>query len=87
MVARSFKNHEYTTPRYWISLSPEITPGSRCGFGEQAHVIPDGNILVINCGSSSIKFSLVDHKKSSHLIRGSVERIGAGERIPKMHGD
>jgi acetate kinase len=39
-------------------------------------VIPDGNILTINFGSFSIKFSLVDHQKSSHLIRGSVERIG-----------
>ena len=39
-------------------------------------MIPGGNVLVLNCGSSSIKFSVVDHEKSSHLIRGSVERIG-----------
>ena len=35
-----------------------------------------GNVLVINCGSSSIKFSVIDHETSSHVVRGSVERIG-----------
>jgi acetate kinase len=39
-------------------------------------VIKSGNVLVINCGSSSIKFSVVDHETSTHVIRGSVERIG-----------
>ena len=39
-------------------------------------MIEDGSILVINCGSSSIKFSVIDHETSAHLIRGSVERIG-----------
>ena len=39
-------------------------------------MIKSDNVLVINCGSSSIKFSVVDHETSSHLIRGSVERIG-----------
>jgi acetate kinase len=39
-------------------------------------VIKSGSVLVINCGSSSIKFSVVDHETSSHVIRGSVERIG-----------
>jgi acetate kinase len=32
-----------------------------------------GSVLVINSGSSSIKFSVIDHETSSHLIRGSVE--------------
>jgi acetate kinase len=40
------------------------------------NAIKSGNVLVINCGSSSIKFSVVDHATSSHVIRGSVERIG-----------
>src|SRR5262249_38364062 len=35
-----------------------------------------GHVLVINCGSSSIKFSVVDHETSTHIVRGSVERIG-----------
>jgi acetate kinase len=38
-------------------------------------VIKSGNVLVINCGSSSIKFLVIDHETSSHVIRGSVERI------------
>jgi acetate kinase len=38
-------------------------------------VIKSGNVRVINCGSSSIRFSVIDHETSSHLIRGSVERI------------
>lgn len=36
----------------------------------------NGRVLVINCGSSSIKFSVVDHETSTHTIRGIVERIG-----------
>ena len=43
---------------------------------EETPVIEDGSILVINCGSSSIKFSVIDHERDAHLIRGSVERIG-----------
>ena len=39
-------------------------------------MIKSGNVLVINCGSSSIKFSVIDHETSSHVVRGSVERIG-----------
>jgi acetate kinase len=35
-----------------------------------------GNVLVINCGRFSIKFSVIDHETSAHVIRGSVERIG-----------
>ena len=38
-------------------------------------MIKSGSVLVINCGSSSIKFSVVDHETSTHVIRGSVERI------------
>src|SRR6266436_6411029 len=30
----------------------------------------------INCGSSSITFSVIDHETSSPILRGSVERIG-----------
>ena len=39
-------------------------------------MIKCSNVLVINCGSSSIKFSVVDHETSTHVIRGGVERIG-----------
>jgi acetate kinase len=46
-------------------------------------VIKSGNVLVINCGSSSIKFSVVDHETGSHVIRGSVERIGEENALLK----
>jgi acetate kinase len=39
-------------------------------------MIKSGSVLVINCGSSSIKFSTVDHESSVRVIHGSVERIG-----------
>lgn len=34
------------------------------------------NILVINCGSSSLKFQLIDIRKETVLVKGNVERIG-----------
>ena len=33
-------------------------------------------ILVINCGSSSLKYQLLDMKDESVLCKGSIERIG-----------
>ncbi|GFN36374.1 acetate/propionate family kinase [Tepidimicrobium xylanilyticum] len=40
------------------------------------------NILVINCGSSSLKYQLLDMKKEQVLAKGLVERIGIeGSRI------
>lgn len=34
------------------------------------------NILVINCGSSSLKYQFIDMKDESVLAKGLVERIG-----------
>ena len=34
------------------------------------------NVLVLNCGSSSLKFQLVDSATETRLARGVVERIG-----------
>ena len=39
-------------------------------------MISAGNVLVINCGSSSIKFSVVDHEAGIHRIKGMADRIG-----------
>lgn len=40
------------------------------------------NILVINCGSSSLKYQLIDMEKEEVLAKGLVERIGIeGSRI------
>ncbi|MBP3297059.1 MAG: acetate kinase, partial [Lachnospiraceae bacterium] len=34
------------------------------------------NILVINCGSSSLKYQLIDSETENVLAKGIVERIG-----------
>ena len=34
------------------------------------------NILVLNCGSSSLKYQLFDMTKESVMAKGRVERIG-----------
>ena len=34
------------------------------------------NVLVINCGSSSVKYQLVDVEKRTAIVRGKIERIG-----------
>jgi acetate kinase len=39
-------------------------------------VIKNSSVLVINCGSSSIKFSVIDYETSAHVIHGNVERVG-----------
>lgn len=41
-------------------------------------------ILVINCGSSSIKYQLIDSAKKETLCKGLVERIGAVTSIVKQ---
>lgn len=41
-------------------------------------------ILVINCGSSSIKYQLIDSAKKETLCKGLVERIGAVTSIIKQ---
>ena len=33
-------------------------------------------ILVINCGSSSLKFQLIDMDKEDRIVKGNFERIG-----------
>ena len=39
------------------------------------------NILVINCGSSSIKFALVNEHSEEFLIQGLAERLGSTEAV------
>ncbi|MBB3103579.1 acetate kinase [Azomonas macrocytogenes] len=39
------------------------------------------NILVINCGSSSIKFALVNEARTSFSLQGLAERLGSPEAI------
>ena len=39
------------------------------------------NILVINCGSSSLKFQLIDSESEKVLAKGNCERIGIDGRL------
>ncbi len=39
------------------------------------------NILVINCGSSSIKFALVNEDSEQFLIQGLAERLGSSDAV------
>ena len=39
------------------------------------------NILVINCGSSSVKYQLIDMDKKTALAKGNVARIGMSEAV------
>ena len=36
----------------------------------------DGNVLVLNAGSSSLKYQIVDPTTGEHLVKGLIERIG-----------
>lgn len=45
-------------------------------------------VLVVNCGSSSLKYQLIETKTSDVLAKGLVERIGLGEaEYSFTHGD
>src|SRR5690606_41881140 len=39
------------------------------------------NILVINCGSSSIKFALVNEAQETFILSGLAERLGSPEAV------
>lgn len=43
--------------------------------------MPARNILVINCGSSSLKFALLNQAHSTPLISGLAERLGTPEAV------
>lgn len=46
------------------------------------------NILVINCGSSSLKYQLIDMKNEKNIAQGIVERIGIeGSRLVHKRND
>lgn len=44
------------------------------------------NILVINCGSSSIKGAVIEHKSGKHLVDVKIERIGEAQATIRLNG-
>ena len=45
------------------------------------------NILVINCGSSTIKFQVVDPQSEDVVLNGLVDRIGTSDALIKWKSD
>lgn len=43
------------------------------------------HILVVNCGSSSIKSSIIEHKTGAIVVEGRVERVGEGEPFLRIN--
>jgi len=41
-------------------------------------------ILVLNCGSSSIKYQLLEMKDETEIASGGIDRIGSGEGVLKL---
>ncbi len=44
----------------------------------------DMKILVLNCGSSSLKFSLYTMPKALEIVSGSVEKIGLNDSCYRL---
>ena len=57
-------------------LQRQAETGSNDPFGLQLRSDTPQKILVINCGSSSLKFQLFDTESADAHVRGQVERIG-----------
>ena len=51
------------------------TYGDSISFTVPTHA-PPTTILVINCGSSSVKFALIQPETAATLLTGQVDRIG-----------
>lgn len=49
-------------------------------------MMPHMYVLVINCGSSSLKASIIDHRTGAHIADARVERIGEDEPRIKLNG-
>jgi len=58
-------------------------PGVKTPEGNKRDTDFEGTmkILVLNCGSSSVKFQVFDMKDQSQLVKGLVEKIGSSDAI------
>jgi acetate kinase len=63
-----------------------VTRGVEDPYGLQLKGERPEKILVINCGSSSLKYTFYDTVNESHVARGLVERIGIGGTRLKHRG-
>jgi acetate kinase len=58
------------------TLAAEALQKSNDPYGFQLKTEQPSKLLVVNCGSSSLKYSLFDTADEANIVRGSVERIG-----------
>lgn len=61
-----------------MSVSPSNTSPAT-GSREPAPVDPRPAILIINCGSSSVKFALIGTRRETLILSGLAERLGSPE--------
>ena len=63
----------------WATLSnlaAEALQKSEDPYGLRLNTETPSKFLVVNCGSSSLKYSLFDTANESRVVRGTMERIG-----------
>jgi acetate kinase len=56
-------------------------PANSDPYGFKLKTDKPAKILVINCGSSSLKYTLFDTSKDGKMVNGQVERIGTGSNM------
>jgi|WetSurMetagenome_2_1015567.scaffolds.fasta_scaffold00234_11 acetate kinase len=61
------------------NLAAEAVQKSEDPYGLHLTTGTPSKFLVVNCGSSSLKYSLFDTANESRVVRGTVERIGTPE--------
>ena len=59
------------------SLAAEALQKSDDPYGLKLSTESPAKILIVNCGSSSLKYALFDTADETRVVRGSVERIGS----------
>ncbi len=63
------------------NLAEEAMQKSDDPYGLKLKTEQPAKILIINCGSSSLKYALFDSTDESKVVRGSIERVGGSETM------
>jgi acetate kinase len=70
------------------TLAAEALQKSDDPYGLKLKTEHPEKLLIINCGSSSLKYALFDTANEAHVVRGAIERIGLpGTRHSCRAGD
>jgi acetate kinase len=63
------------------NLAAEALTKSDDPYGLKLRTGQPSNLLVVNCGSSSLKYALFDTSEKERVVRGAVERLGTGDDV------